>query len=94
MARPGPTIICEHTELDWTVQVCTADAIYAVLYQGEPIKLRKFNSQVKYLGYKYSKTSFPEPGHALRLARELNGVYNTQDFTVGILSVVRNVPVA
>jgi hypothetical protein len=93
MARPSPTIICEHVERDKTIQVAVADAVYAVLYQGLPIKLRKFNADVKYMGFKYSKTSFPEPGHALRLARELNQAHNTKDFSVGIMSVARIIPV-
>jgi hypothetical protein len=93
MARPGPNIICEHTENNKTIQVATADAVYAVLYQGEPIKLRNFNPGIKYIGFKYSKTSFPEPGHAIRLARYLNQVHNTQDFAVGIMSAARIIPV-
>ena len=72
MARPGPTIICEHVDDNTTIQIGEADAVYAVVYRGKPIKLRRFNDNLRYQGYKYSKTSFPEAGHALRLARHLN----------------------
>jgi hypothetical protein len=82
MSRTKPTVICGHREGEWRVEVCEADAVYAVLYQGRPIKLRKYNDAVKYLGFKYGKSMFPEPGHAIRLARKLNGIYNTRDFKV------------
>jgi len=89
MSRPGPDILLEHFENDATVQVCDATAVYAVLYQGKPIKIRKFTEGVRYLGFKYGKTSFPEPGHAIRLARELNEVYGCEDFTVGVMQPMR-----
>ena len=89
MARPGPTIICEHLENDKTIQVCHADAVYAVMYQGRPVMLRKFSQDLQYQGYKYSKTSFTEPGHALRLARHLNSVQDTDDFSVGVMETKR-----
>lgn len=92
MARPQPTHICSHTAGDIVVEVCEADAVYAVLYQGRPIKIRKHNPAIKYLGMKYSKTAFPEPGHALRLAAKLNEVHNTTDFTVGVMETKRIIP--
>jgi len=93
MARPGPQVICEHNENDRTVQICVADAVYAVVYQGQAIKLRTLNQSQRYQGYKYGKTSFPEPGHAIRLARDLNLTYNTQDFAVAVMTPARIVPI-
>jgi hypothetical protein len=91
MARPKPRIICSHTDDTTVTEVCSADAVYAVLYQGEPIKLRRHNPDLMYLGFKYGKTMFPEPGHAFLLARKLNAAYNTQDFTVAIMTVGRTI---
>lgn len=93
MARPGPTIICEHTDNDKTIQIGQADAVYAVMYQGEPIMLRKFTEDLGYQGYKYLKTTFTEPGHAIRLARNLNQAHNTTDFAVAIMEIKRIIPV-
>jgi hypothetical protein len=87
MSRSQPTLICSHQENNLVYEVCEADAVYAVLYQGRAIKLRKHNPAVHYLGYKYGKTTFPEAGHAIRLARKLNEVHNTQDFTVAQMTV-------
>lgn len=92
MARPAPKIICEHTEDALTFQIGEANAIYAILYKGKPIKLRRFNENLRYQGYKYSKTSFPEPGHALRLARHLNLVHDTTDFGVAVMTIGRIIP--
>ena len=89
MARPAPTLICAHTEGDRVVEVCDADAVYAVLYQGRPIKVRTHNPAQAYQGYKYGRASFQEPGHAVRLARKLNAVHDTDAFTVGIMTVKR-----
>jgi hypothetical protein len=86
MSRPQPHIICSHSDNNLIVEVCEADAVYAVLYQGRPIKLRKHNPENRYLGMKYSKTSFPEPGHAVALARRLNAAYNTTDFSVVVMA--------
>lgn len=86
MSRPKPTIICSHSDNNLIVEVCNADAVYAVLYKGQPIKVRKQNPEKLFQGIKYSKTSFPEPGHAMRLARKLNETYNTTEFTVAIMS--------
>ena len=86
MSRPKPTIICSHSDNNLIVEVCEADAVYAVLFQGQPIKVRKQNPEKLFQGIKYSKTSFPEPGHAMRLARKLNDTYNSTEFTVAIMS--------
>lgn len=91
MARPKPTVICSHEDGDILLEVCSADAVYAVLYRGQPIGLRKQNQELKYLGYKYAKTMFPNPGHAFVLARKLNYAHNTTDFTVAIMTVGRTI---
>jgi hypothetical protein len=82
MSRSPPTLIVSHQEGDRVVEVCEADAVYAVLFQGRPIKIRTHKPTVRYQGYKYSKASFPEPGHAIRLANTLNLAYGTDEFTV------------
>lgn len=89
MARPQPTHICSHQENDWNIEVCEADAVYAVLYRGRPIKLRKIKNDCNYIGPKYMKSMFPEPGHAVRLANRLNRAHGTDAFTVGIMEVKR-----
>ena len=89
MARPQPTIICTHADGDRVFEVCEADAVFAVLYNGEPIKVRTHNPDLGYQGYKYGKSMFPEAGHAIRLARKLNEIHTTDAFTVGIMAVKR-----
>jgi len=86
MARPQPTQICSHSDNNLIIEVCEADAIYAVLYQGRPVKIRKHNPEKRYQGMKYNKTAFPEPGHAVALARRLNAAYETTDFSVGVMN--------
>lgn len=89
MSRPQPTIICTHADPDRIFEVCEADAVFAVLYNGKPIKVRTHNPEAQYQGYKYGKSFFPEAGHAVRLARKLNEIHTTDAFTVGIMTVSR-----
>jgi hypothetical protein len=91
MSRPQPTLIVSHQEGDLVYEVCEADAVFAVLFQGRPIKLRTHKPAVRYQGYKYGKTMFPEPGHAIRLANKLNQMHHTDAFTVSVMTVGREI---
>ena len=84
MARPKPTIILEHTDSKTyrSEQILHADAIYAVFYQDSPINLRSLNSLVNYPGPKYKKVSFSNPGHAHNLAKKLNEMFKSEEFSV------------
>jgi hypothetical protein len=74
------------------VQVCEADAIFAVCYKGAPIKIRTFiNIEIQYPGPKYAKTSFPEAGHAFNLCERLNQQFNTTEFSVVMLTTGRTI---
>ena len=90
MSRPQPTIIASHMTGTICYEVCEADAVYAVLYRGKPIKVRTYNQDNLYLGYKYGKSMFPEPGHAVRLARKLNQAHDTEEFTVAVMTTGRD----
>jgi hypothetical protein len=81
MARPKPTVITSYPERDRTIEICDCQAVYAVFYQGRPIKIR-IRQQDMYDGFKYKKTSFPEAGHAVRLAQQLNQRFGTRDYSV------------
>lgn len=91
MSRPPPRVILRDDRDRHAVEVCTATATYAVYYQDEPIKIRTHGAD-NYSGYKYKKVSFPEPGHAVALAKRLNRRFNTLDFTVRELRPVREIP--
>ena len=84
MSRPKPDIILEHTNPKnyKSEQVLKAEAIYSVFYQGKPINLRSLNTLVNYPGPKYKKVSFSNPGHAFNLAKKLNTMFSTEEFTV------------
>ena len=84
MSRPKPKVVLEsiNKKTFKSDQILEAEAIWAVFYQGKPFNLKSQNSLGVYSGSKYKKVSFSNPGHAHNLAKKLNKMFNTTDFTV------------
>lgn len=84
MSRPKPKIIIENIDKTTykTEQILESDAIWAVFYQDKPFNLKSGNMITSYPGSKYKKVSFSNPGHALNLAKKLNSLFRTNDFSV------------
>lgn len=87
MSRPKPNILAELTNKQTykTEQVLSADGIWAVFYDGNPINLKTSNLLVQYPGPKYKKVSFSNSGHAINLAKKLNAQFRTDKFSVVLL---------
>ena len=87
MSRPKPEVLLEYTNKNTykSEQVLASAGIWSVYYQNEPITLKSFNSLVGYPGPKYKKVSFSNPGHAINLAKKLNKLFKTNEFTVVLL---------
>ena len=88
MSRPKPTVLLEYINKKTyrSEQILDAEAIWAVFYKDNPFNLKSSNSLTNYPGPKYKKTSFSNPGHAHNLAKKLNIMFNTEDFTVVMLN--------
>lgn len=84
MSRPKPLVLVEYVDKKTykSEQVLKAEAIWAVFYQNEPFNLKSANMLTNYPGPKYKKVSFSNPGHAHNLAKKLNEMFKTEDFTV------------
>ena len=84
MSRPKPVVRLEYTnKVTYKCeQILDAEAIWAVFYQDKPFNLKSSNALTNYPGPKYKKTSFSNPGHALNLAKKLNSMFKTTDFSV------------
>lgn len=87
MSRPKPNVLIEHINKQnyKTEQVLSSEGIWAVFYENKPINLKSGNMLVSYPGPKYKKTSFSNPGHAINLAKKLNVLFKTDQFTVVLL---------
>ncbi len=84
MSRPKPTILLESTDRKSykSEQVLAAEGIWAVFHKNKPCNLKSANMLNNYPGPKYKKVSFSNPGHAFNLAKKMNTMFNTEDFTV------------
>jgi hypothetical protein len=84
MSRPKPNILMEFVDGKTykSEQVLDAEAIWAVFYKDKPFNLKSQNKLTNYPGPKYKKTSFSNPGHAVNLAKKLNVMFKTDDFSV------------
>ena len=84
MSRPKPKIILEPTNREnyKVEQILESEAIWAVFYQDKPFNLKSGSAVSSYPGPKYKKVSFSNPGHARNLAKKLNNLFNTKDFSV------------
>jgi hypothetical protein len=87
MSRPKPNVLVEYVNKQnyKTEQVLSSEGIWAVFYENKPINLKSGNMLVSYPGPKYKKTSFSNPGHAINLAKKLNVLFKTDQFTVVLL---------
>jgi len=88
MSRPRPVILTEITNKATykTDQVLASDGIWAVYYQDRPINIKTQNMLIQYPGPKYKKVSFSNPGHAINLCKKLNRQFQTEDFSVVMLT--------
>lgn len=84
MSRPKPKILLEYANKETykVEQILDSEAIWAVFYKGHPFNLKSGSLVASYPGPKYKKVSFSNPGHALNLAKKLNRLFKTQDFSV------------
>lgn len=87
MSRPKPKIIAEITNRATyrSEQVLASEGIWAVFYNQQPINLKTCNLLTNVPGPKYRKVSFSNKGHAINLARKLNGQFRTNKFSVVLL---------
>jgi hypothetical protein len=88
MSRPKPDVLLEHVNKQnyKSEQIIASQGIWAVYYDNKPINLKSANMLVNYPGPKYKKTSFSNPGHAINLAKKMNKLFNTTEFSVVLLT--------
>lgn len=84
MSRPKPNVLLEHinNKTYKSEQVLEAEAIWAVFYKDKPFNLKSANAITNYPGPKYKKVSFSNPGHAHNLAKKLNEMFKSDEFSV------------
>lgn len=88
MSRPKPKVLLEQTSKTTYKcdQVLSSEGIWAVFYDNHPISLKSSHSLTNDVGPRYRKTSFPNAGHAINLAKKLNQQFHTDKFTVVLMN--------
>ena len=83
MARPPATTILS-TQIDdfHGIEILNAESLYTVLYQDQPINVKNkyWNAQGEFK--KYNKTTYTSKSPAENLAKKLNELFFTDEFTV------------
>jgi len=84
MSRPKPKVLLEYVNKEnfKIEQILESEAIWAVFYKDQPFNLKSGSMVASYPGPKYKKVSFSNPGHAHNLAKKLNKLFKTTDFSV------------
>lgn len=82
--RPKPTIILEryNKQTHCTDQIAEAKALYVILYDGAPFNRRRVHTWLNKSAPQYYRVCFAHIGSALRTARILNKIFNTDKFVV------------
>lgn len=84
MSRPKPKVLLEYPSKETfkIEQILESEAIWAVFYKNQPFNLKSSSMVASYPGPKYKKVSFSNPGHARNLAKKLNKLFKTTEFSV------------
>ena len=81
MARPQQQILLS-SQGDEHIDIIASAGLWAVLYQEQPINIRKKLWIVRGETHKYMKTTYPNEAHAHRTAERMNKLFITDKFTV------------
>lgn len=82
MPRPAPEILLRHQAPLQDVEVVPATRLWTVLYRGRPCAVRNRQHTASGEFIKYPKMTFPTRKVAENLAKKLNDLFMTKDFTV------------
>jgi hypothetical protein len=83
MARPRATTLLSTQIDDFAgIEILAATSLYTVLYKLEPINVKNKYWNARGEFKKYTRTTYPSVKPAENLAKKLNELFFTTDFTV------------
>ena len=83
MARPNAEILLSTDQTaTLSTDILSAESLYAVLYKGRPINVKNKYWTSRGQTIKYIKSVFASQAPANNLARKLNAVFYTDEFSV------------
>ena len=82
MSRPQPKILLELDADTLKIQVLAAEKLWVVVYNNQPVNLRKLNWTLDGEHKKYMRNGFTNQANCQNLADRLNHWFKTDEFTV------------
>jgi hypothetical protein len=83
MARPRATTLVTRQLDDFnSIEILAAKSLYTVLYRQQPINIKNKYWNARGEFSKYAKTTYPNAKPAENLAKKLNELFFTTEFTV------------
>tara|TARA_R110000868_G_scaffold79428_1_gene226102 strand:+ start:715 stop:978 length:264 start_codon:yes stop_codon:yes gene_type:complete len=83
MSRPKPLILLNKQLANGgEVEILAAESMYMVVYKNKAFNLRNKYWRDLAPAFVYKKLTFPSPAPAVNLAKKLNQMFFTSDFTV------------
>ena len=87
MVRPKAPVLLQQADDIGDIEIMMAPAVWIVMYQNTAISMARRTWTVRGQVVKYMRTNFSNPAHAYRLARKLNKMFDTDDFTVREINI-------
>ena len=87
MARPAPQVLLtqdsrDRNQSDVHHEITTGEGCWIVMYQNQPFNYTKTTQARLGVTKKYERMAFANRAHAYNLARRLNDLFDTEEFTV------------
>ena len=86
MARPKPEIMCSYDSAERSIDILKTKGVWGITHDGELVSMRYRHQDVNGQSAKYPKTMFPSRASALNCARRLNAVFETDAFSITLLT--------
>lgn len=85
-------VLLEHVNSKFAAtEVLAAEAVFFLMFDGQPVNIRTRHTVVDYPGPKYKRVAYVNHAHCFNVAGRLNRLFKCDRFTVGVSTGWRSV---